>query len=127
MKLTKELNRIKADGNRLTKYVVDDILEQDAEYREGYIKDVLQFGCISGAVSGLTYYTDTAAFYDKYTEEIWDLLEETRSETGERNIINVISGLNGADDIGSDEQFKSLLAWFGYEVTMNKIEDILNS
>ena len=40
---------------------------------EGYLEDLATHGAASG-FPGLTYYTDTCALYDKYIEEIWDVL-----------------------------------------------------
>lgn len=124
--LQNKLNTIKESGNELTKYVIDDILAQGKDYQDGYIKDVLEHGCSSGAVGGLIYYNDTTAFYDKYNEEIYNLLEELRQSLGNPNILSVIADFNGAQDVGSDTQYKNLLAWFGYEESMRHIAEELN-
>ena len=45
------------------------------------IKDIATHGC-SGGVSGLTYYTETIAFYDKHKKEIWDMLYDMSEDQG---------------------------------------------
>ena len=45
------------------------------------ISDIATYGC-SGGVSGLTYYTETIAFYDKHKKEIWDMLYDMSEDQG---------------------------------------------
>ena len=115
--------------NQLKDKVLYDLIENyDDNGGKGtydWMSDILTHGCVSGMIGDLVYYTDTTAFYEKYKEEIWDLLEDTRQSFGNKNITEVIAGLNGADDVGSDEQFKNLLAWFAYEETTRNIANEL--
>jgi hypothetical protein len=46
------------------------------------IEDVTRHGCVHGTISELIYYHDTSAFYEKYQDEIWDKLENTRADMG---------------------------------------------
>jgi hypothetical protein len=113
-------------GTELMKAVVDDILNQDKDYRQDYITDVLKHGCQSGVVSSLIYYNDTADFYNKYSDDIYNLLYADMQDFGYQSIPEMIASLNGAKDVGSDEQYKNLLAWYGYERTIQDIHDTLN-
>lgn len=113
-------------GTELTKAVISDILNQDRDYQQEYIKDVLKHGCQSGVVSSLIYYNDTADFYNKYSDDIYNLLYADMQELGYKTIPEMIASLNGAKDVGSDEQYKNLLAWYGYERTMKDIHDTLS-
>lgn len=69
MKMTKRevaaMARFAAPGS-ITAEVLNDILakfdEGGREATECYIKDVLQYGCQAGTVSGLICYNDTTAF-----------------------------------------------------------------
>ena len=124
--LTQERIEYLKQGTELMKAVVDDILNQDKDYQQDYIKDVLEHGCQSGVVSSLIYYNDTSAFYDKYNEDIYNLLYADMQELGYKSIPEMVASLNGAKDVGSDEQYKNLLAWYGYERTMLDIHDTLN-
>jgi hypothetical protein len=102
-----------------------DVWEQCLEYGEGYDNGVAGFmddlnysGCQSGMVGSLIYYSDTVKFYDTYEEEIWGLLSEEADNQGV-NIFEYLSNLNGADSVGSNDQFKNLLAWWAFEETAN--------
>ena len=47
-----------------------------AEYEKqelGLIADIAKHGC-AGGVPGLTYYSETASFYDEHETEIWAIL-----------------------------------------------------
>jgi hypothetical protein len=127
--VSKERLRGLLGENELKDKVLNDLIEHynDNNGKDTYLwmSDILTHGCVSGMIGDLVYYTDTTAFYEKYKEEIWDLLEDTRQSFGNKNITEVIAGLNGADDVGSDEQFKNLLAWFAYEETTRNIANEL--
>ena len=124
--LTQERIEYLKQGTELMKAVVDDILNQDKDYQQDYIKDVLEHGCQSGVVSSLIYYNDTADFYNKYSDDIYNLLYADMQELGYKTIPEMVASLNGAKDVGSDEQYKNLLAWYGYERTMQDIHDMLS-
>ena len=94
-------------GSALKKAVITDLLSKgDAEEIESYIKDILQGGCISGTVTSLIYYSDTEAFFKKHYEEIFELAENLKEETGES--VNFEFNSNN-------------FAWFGYEETIRNI------
>lgn len=120
MELTNEnLNNLKnKTDNQLKIAVVDYLLENHADHEErnSFIRDLLQHGCVSGMVTDLIYYKDSNAFSDKYEGEIWDLANEQMESFGEtENILQFFANLNGSKDVGSMEQFKNLLAWYGFE------------
>ena len=80
------------------------------------IKDVVEHGCSGGVVPELIYYADTEAFYEKYKEEIWQRLYDSAQDCDEhQNCIHFVSTFNGGCDVGSDLQFKNLLAWWACE------------
>jgi len=108
-------------NNSLKKYVIDDILEYDGDDMKSYMEDVMNHGCQSGVCSGLIYYSDTTKFYDKYQEEIEDLLQENKDSIygSDMSRPEFIATLNGsAEDL---TQEKNLLAWFAYEETIKNI------
>ena len=132
--MSKTVSKKKLQGllgeNQLKDKVLNDLINQcdngNNKDTFNWISDILTHGCVSGMIPDLVYYTDTVAFYEKYVEEIWDLLEDSRQSLGYKNIMEVIFNFGGADDVGSDDQFKNLLAWFAYEETTHKIADELN-
>ena len=82
---------------------------------EGQIADVILEGCSGGVVSELIYYADSCAFYEKYKEEIWQRLWDSWSDFGGESVLHLIATFNGADGVGSDDQFRNLLAWWACE------------
>lgn len=87
--------------NKLTIAVINDILDCNETDEEiiNYLKDVVNYGCISGIVSSLIYYSDTEKFFNEYSNEILELLDVKKEECepyeGEFN--------------------KNNLSWFAYE------------
>ena len=76
-------------------------------------EDISNHGCVNG-FSGVTYYSETVAKYDKYQEEIWNSLYEEAQNEG-INILQLISSFNGAKDVVSNDQFKNLMVWYYIE------------
>lgn len=107
-------NIVNLAQNAIEKQVAEDAMNHDDDPK-GYLDDVTQHGCQSGMVPGMVYYHDTVAFYDQHEELIWELLYAEHQAMGEGNILTYIAQLNGADNVGSGDQFKNLLAWWAYE------------
>ena len=82
---------------------------------KGQVAEVVLHGCSGGVVSELIYYADSCAFYEKYKEEIWQRLWDSWSDFGGDSVLHFIATFNGADDVGSDAQFRNLLAWWSCE------------
>lgn len=88
---------------------------------EGQVAEVVLHGCSGGVVSELIYYADSCAFYKKYKEEIWQRLWDSWSDFGSDSVLHFIATFNGADDVGSDDQFRNLLAWWACEDVCREI------
>ena len=91
----------------------------EATQEKETIEDVVQHGCSGGTISELIYYVDTSAFYQKYQDEIWDKLEDTRADMGLDSILKLIASFDG--HVGSDLQLQNLLAWWATEITCQEI------
>ena len=115
-----------AETGSITEEVLNDILaefdEGGQEAAECYIKDVLQYGCQNGTVSGLIYYSNTTAFFEKHKKEIKKLLTELMSVTGAKSPAELFGDKwDDEDHFADDVQNQNLLAWFGYEETLRKV------
>lgn len=88
---------------------------------ESQVAEVVLNGCQSGVVGELIYYADSCAFYEKYKEEIWQRLWDSWSDWGGESPLHLISTFNGADAVGSDEQFRNLMAWWACEDVCREI------
>lgn len=96
----------------IEKYVAKEALEYGDD-PENFLKMILNYGCATGFVSGLIYYTDTHKFFDTYYDEIEELRTEYENSTG--CSVNI-----------QDRDLKNTLAWFAFEQTAynlaNKLE-----
>jgi hypothetical protein len=121
----KKLRLLLNNKNALTVYVtqwlLDNAEEPNIKAIKATLEDLMHGGCQSGFVSELCYYNQTTAFYDKYEDEIWELLEDMADQMGEHNALALIGTFNGAKNVGSAAQFKNLLAWAAFEETARNI------
>jgi hypothetical protein len=88
------------------------------------LKDICEHGMVSGFGS-LVYYKDTCEFYDKFSDQIWELLSDFSSDQGLTEM-QFIATLNGQLNVGSDATFKNLLCWFAAEECARKFVDTEN-
>ena len=73
-------------------------------------EDLAKHGAVNG-FSGIIYYSDTVALYDKFSSEIWDKLYDQAEQLGD-SIINMISNLKRANRIQTEYEFKNILVWW---------------
>lgn len=104
--LKEQLNEMKANSEGIELFVINDILDNGESDEEisNYINNVLTYGCQSGCVSSLLYYSDTNKFFNNYSDEILSILDD----------------LNDAGGIPFEIDANNL-AWLGYEHTMSII------
>ena len=90
---------------------VEIILDQLDELTDDEIlttfNDILTYGCVSGAVSALITYSDTESFFDRHSNEIFELVEDMKQE--------------GLIDMNNFELSKNNLAWFAFETIAQEI------
>ena len=123
--LLKNIKELKANtNNKLEKRVCSYVIDKWSDYddKKHIFTDVLYYGCQSGTVGFLIYYSDTVAFYNKYKEEINTLLYDVMGSTG----LNSMSDLFGKnwdneDPLCIDCYNQNLMAWFGFEETLRNI------
>jgi hypothetical protein len=90
-----------------------------------YIDDVMQYGCISGCVSGMIYYYETVAFYDEYREFIEDIFMEygfdDHLETMDKvKYCDLDEGMEEIYDIDADIE-KNRMAWTAFELVTSDL------
>ena len=71
------------------------------------VKEIITYGCQSGIVSALITYKDTEAFFDRHTDEIFELVEDAKQ-------MDLI-------DINDFILCKNNLAWFAFETIAQEI------
>ena len=122
LKNVKELK--KESRSPLFKRVCNYVISEWGNYDDKmYIfTDVLDYGCQSGMVGFLIYYSDTVRFYKQYRQEIDDLLYEYMEETGLYSPAELFGKRwDNEDPLGRDDYNQNLLAWFGFEETLRKV------
>lgn len=119
------MKRIKGAQTKLERHVQSWLNDRAKEYEsvESVPKDLFYGGCQSGMVSHLIYYVDTIKFYKKYQDEIWNLAIDQSEEFGNKNVFEMLSGLNGSDSLSDTDHVYNLLAWYGFEETARKLSD----
>ena len=126
MKLTlQNIKELKQNSdNALTKKVCNYVISnwQDYDDKKSIFTDVLNYGCQSGVVGELIYYSDTMAFYEKYREEINELLSNLMNECGFYDLSSLFRDKwDKEDPLINDCTNQNLLAWFGFEETLRNI------
>ena len=112
------MNSIVANNEGLKREVAEiivNMLSVDADNEEviGTVEDITTYGCVSGTVPALTYYSDTEAFFDRHSEEIFELIEDMAEE--------------GIVDKKQIELSKNNLAWTAFELIAWEIRDELEA
>ena len=84
--------------------IIVNMLSVDADNEEviGTVEDITTYGCVNGTVPALTYYSQTEAFFDRHSEEIFELIEDMSEE--------------GIIDKNRLELSKNNLAWTAFEL-----------
>ena len=95
--------------------IIVDMLDENADSEEvmGTIEYISTYGCVSGTVPALTYYSQTEAFFDRHSEEIFELIEDMAEE--------------GIIDKKQIELSKNNLAWTAFELVAWEIRDELEN
>ena len=115
MKFTKkalnELKKTEEFNSRVERKVINSLLSTGLTVEElkDHIKDILQYGCISGAVNDMIYYTDTVKFFNCYRQEILSMLQDPDK------IANYFDDTYWLDHKRYSIEEKNHLAWFIYE------------
>jgi hypothetical protein len=96
---------------------IKDWLAQGEKDESFLISDIAKHGC-SGGVPGLTYYNETAAFYDAHEDEVWQELTDAADAAG---IANGLMLYNICKDPSSLRILKNDLVWFAVEVCAQRL------
>lgn len=88
----------------------------DKEDRKSAYQDLRQYGCVSGMVNGMIYYTDTLDFFERHQDEINDMIKEWMDSVGgEGPFIAGFKGYDDDDPLCLYEINRNLIAWFAFE------------
>ncbi|WP_033829106.1 DUF7222 domain-containing protein [Bacillus andreraoultii] len=95
-----EILKEQSNGEGIIAEVANFVIESVDEDEEAKVllDDIVRFGCVSGVVGDMIYYSQTHQFFDEHYEEIEELREMYEFQ------------VDPSDDL------KNKLAWFAYEV-----------
>ena len=113
-----ELKKDKDFNNKVEKRVINDLLSTKLSTTElkDYIIDITKYGCISGIVSSLIYYSDTVRFFNNYRQEILTMLTDP-----DKNVY--FDDTYWIDHTKYSVPEKNSLTWFAYENTVYRIAE----
>ena len=81
--------------------VAKEALSEGKEYIVNFFSDLAHWGCVSGMVSSLVWYSDTHRFFDTYYDEIMGIVEDLADQ-------GIKIECTGGD-------LKNKLAWLAFE------------
>jgi len=104
------------------------VLEWAEEHNDGEgtiqeaLEELTQYGCQSGMVGSLIYYSDTVKFYEENQNEIDSMLAELMDDCGIKSPAELFGDKwDASDPFARDTNNQNLLAWFGFEETANRL------
>lgn len=77
-------------------------------YEADELREIAEHGCASGCAGGMIYYSETIALFDKYRDDLFEIMENWQEETGEAPNIKLTDGFTS---------FANAVVWFCTEVT----------
>ena len=133
------LNTLKTMENETTG-VKNDVINYLLEYNNNsedlqtHLEDINNYGCESGQVNHLIYYTDTVAYFEEHEEEITEMLEQlgiedVESWDGLEELSDLFPRLETPDErheMELNNQDKNYLAWAIFEYETSVLFDELN-
>ena len=88
----------------------------------GILNDLFCSGCQSGTIGELIYFSDTLNFYEKYHDEIDQLLQDILEFCGVTpSELFKHCGWDDSDPLARGDINKNILAWFGFEETARSL------
>ncbi len=88
-----------------------DWMQENFEPHE--LSDILRHGVQNG-FHGLIYYHETSELYEKYHEDIWNMINDD-AESMDVLPLALISSFNGCANVCDDRTLKNLLVWYAAE------------
>ena len=93
--------------HEVAEIIMDQVYGLDNNEILSTVEEIVTYGCQSGIVSALITYSDTEKFFDRHSNEIFELIEDAKQE--------------GIIDRNSFELSKNNLAWFAFETIAQEI------
>ena len=125
----KELQETYTPHTELEKETLELIVSNAVDYDsfEKFLDELLTYGCVSGYITELVFYNQTADFTKRHAQEINELVYAELSMTGFDSPAQLFGDKwDKEDTLCLDNNNRNLLAWFAFEETARKIGTTLN-
>ena len=83
-----------------------------ATYEHNELADICNHGCASGCASGMIYYSETSALFDKYRDDLFEMMSEYQERTGYSENLPAYVLTNS----GTFATFANSVVWFCAEL-----------
>lgn len=114
--------------------VISEIVEDSEDYDGETLKerllgrlDDISNGLVNGNVGSLIYYSDTVAFFDKYYDDIWDIIQDL-VDNGLEPLESIKQHCDETEILMCSDTVKNWVAWMVYEEIAymfgNQLEDV---
>ena len=92
----------------------------EEQFERDELKDIAQHGASAGW-SGLIYYRETSELYERFEENLWEMLGEDADAQGYKGPLELIATFGGASAVANDATFKNLIVWYAAERTASEL------
>ena len=86
------------------------------------MKDIATYG-VNAGFHHLTYYKDTTALYQKYHDDIWEMLNDDADSMGHQHPLEMIAIFGGARNVSNRITFENLLVWYAAEKVARELTE----
>lgn len=84
-------------------------------YTNEDLQNIAQHGASAG-FTGMTYFSETTELHDRYEDELWDMLADDASYSGNHNVAQFIGEMA---DVSSMGELKNWIVWYAAEKYAN--------
>lgn len=81
-------------------------------YEIDELQDIATHGCASGCAGGMIYYSETIALFDKYRDELFEIISNYQDETGTPDELPQYINENA----GTFATFANAMVWMAAEI-----------
>ena len=88
-------------------------------YAADELEDIAQHGCESGCAGGMIYYSETVALFDKYRDDLFDIVNDYMEEIGDYEDSGFPHYVR--KNAGTFNTFANAMVWTAAEIVANEL------
>ena len=85
-------------------------------YAADELQDIATHGCESGCAGGMIYYSETIALFDKYRDELFEIMDDYACETGIIGLPDYVKQYSA-----TFTSFANAVVWAAAEIVANEL------